>query len=231
MGRSKWLTLMIVVLMVGLSIGFKEALTRHPLFFSTVFLLLTFVPLIVRFERRHPEGRELVLLAVLSSAAAVSRIPFASIPNVQPTTFIVIMGGTVFGMESGFIIGATAALVSNLFLGQGPWTPWQMLAWGSIGLIAGALGKSRWFQTRWVLAGFGCLAGYLFGVIMNAWVALSLIHGIDWKAILALYGASFYFDTAHAFTNAILLYLFSPGWQKVLQRFKKKYGLLEARDF
>jgi len=190
-------------------------------------LLLTFVPFIIRFERRKLEGRELVLLAVLAAIAAVSRVPFAAIPSVQPTTFVIIMSGLVFGSESGFLIGATAALVSNLFLGQGPWTPWQMLAWGSIGLIAGALRRLPWFQKRLGLAVFGFLAGYFFGLIMNLWVILSMVQTLSLKETIALYSASFYFDTAHALTNVLLLYLFSPGWIKILKRFKRKYGLLE----
>ncbi|MGV3488886.1 MAG: ECF transporter S component [Tuberibacillus sp.] len=227
MGRSKWSLLVIVSFIVLLLVLFRAHLTRHPYLFSILLLLITFVPFIFRFERRKLEGREIVLLAVLSALAAVSRVPFASIPSVQPSTFVVIMSGLVFGSESGFVIGATTALVSNLFLGQGPWTPWQMLAWGAIGLLAGILKKVPWLSSKPGLIIFGVFSGYFFGFVMNMWVILNMIQSLNLKEAVALYGASLYFDTAHAITNAILLAFFSRGWMKVLLRFKKKYGLLE----
>lgn len=75
-------------------------------------------------------AREIVMIAVLATIAAVSRVPFAPLPSVQPTSFVVIVAALVLGPEAGFMIGSTAALVSNFFLGQGPWTPWQMFCWG-----------------------------------------------------------------------------------------------------
>lgn len=75
---------------------------------------------VLRFEWRSLDSRELVLLALLTAIAAVSRVPFAGLPSVQPTTFVIIVTAVVFGAESGFVVGAGAALVSNIFLGQGP---------------------------------------------------------------------------------------------------------------
>ena len=122
MGRSKLLSYLIIILIVGSLIIFPSILTGHPYLLSFILLTVIFLLFIVRFEKRKVDGREMVLLAVLSAVAAVCRVPFASIPSVQPTTFVVMMSGYVFGPESGFLVGATAALVSNLFLGQGPWT-------------------------------------------------------------------------------------------------------------
>ena len=57
-------------------------------------------------------------------------------PNVKPTTDIVLLAGYALGGAPGFAVGAVAALASNLFFGQGPWTPWQMAAWGLVRLSA-----------------------------------------------------------------------------------------------
>src|SRR5690242_6933421 len=127
MARSKWLIIFSIGLILSL-IVYQLIHQHHYVFISLIMLVAAFIPFVIRFERRKIEGRELVLLAVLAAVAAVSRIPFASLPSVQPTTFVVILSGMVFGSESGFVVGAVAALVSNLFLGQGPWTLWQMLA-------------------------------------------------------------------------------------------------------
>lgn len=226
MARSKLIGGLAIILIFALLLSMEWIHERFFLALSIVIMIVTFVPFFIRFERRKLKGRELVILAVLASVAALSRIPFASLPSVQPTTFVIITTGYVFGGESGFVVGSLAALVSNLFLGEGPWTPWQMYAWGMIGGLAGLCRSFKWFQTRLGRCLFGFVTGYLFGWIMNLWEVISL-HMTNQKAILALYGASFYFDTAHALSNVLFLALFSASWVKTLLRFKKKYGLLE----
>jgi energy-coupling factor transport system substrate-specific component len=186
--------------------------------------------LLLRFETRKVEASELVLLAVLAAIAAVSRIPFGSIPSVQPTTFVIMMAGFVFGAESGFIIGAVAALASNMILGQGPWTPWQMIAWGLVGLTAGLLRNTRFMQVTWGKVLFGVVWGFLFGAIMNFWGLAAFIQtgtGLDMRLILTYFAGSALFDSMHAVSNVIFLLLFGRVWLKILTRFKRKYGLLE----
>ena len=96
------------------------------------------------YERSHPSARVLALVATLAALAALGRIAFAPLPNVKPTTDIVLLTGYVLGGAPGFAVGAVAALASNLFFGQGPWTPWQMVGWGGAGLFgAGARARRR----------------------------------------------------------------------------------------
>ncbi|MFJ5716473.1 ECF transporter S component [Neobacillus sp. NPDC093127] len=200
------------------------------LWLSFGFVLLSILLFLVRFESRKVEPRELVLLAVLASIAAVGRIPFASIPSVQPTTFVIMMSGYVFGAESGFLIGAVAALASNMIMGQGPWTPWQMTAWGLVGLTAGLLRKSWLMNLKWGRIFFGAVWGFLFGFIMNIWGFLAVVQsgtGVSLKAFLLYFAGSAMFDTFHSVSNVILLLVFGDVWLKILTRFKRKYGLLE----
>jgi len=185
---------------------------------------------LIRFENRRIEPRELVLLAVLASIAAVVRIPFASIPSVQPTTFVIMMSGLVFGAESGLIIGSVAALASNMILGQGPWTPWQMLAWGLVGWSAGLLQRTRFLNNPWGKIIFGALWGFLFGWIMNLWGLIAFTQqgsAISLETLILYFGASALFDSFHALSNVIFLLIFGNIWVKNLSRFKRKYGLLE----
>lgn len=117
---------------------------------SSLFLLVVIMlPFYIRFERKAFVSREIVLVAVLAAIAAVSRVPFSILPSVQPTSFVIIVSAIVFGSEAGFMIGATAAIVSNIFLGQGPWTPWQMFSWGMIGFIAGLLRNTFLMKKLW----------------------------------------------------------------------------------
>ncbi|QKI83743.1 ECF transporter S component [Kroppenstedtia eburnea] len=203
-----------------------EPIRKHPLLVSLFFAALVMIPFVLRFEWRSLDSRELVLLALLTAIAAVSRVPFAGLPSVQPTTFVIIVTAVVFGAESGFVVGAGAALVSNIFLGQGPWTPWQMLSWGLVGLTAGALRHTpvmRWKSLRLL---FGFIWGFLFGWIMNLWVMTGM-ENWSLSTFVSVYVASLYFDLAHGLSNLFFLALFASAWIRILQRFKVKYGLLE----
>src|ERR687898_3570278 len=93
------------------------------------------------YERTHPSTRVLALVATLAALAALGRVAFAPLPNVKPTTDIVLIAGLLLGGAPGFMVGAVAALASNLFFGQGPWTPWQMAAWGAVGLFGAGLAR------------------------------------------------------------------------------------------
>ncbi|MBT2288334.1 ECF transporter S component [Paenibacillus albidus] len=218
------IALAVFVAGLALTAAFKD---RHYMLLSLVLLAAALVPLFVRLERRPLESRELVLLAVLSAVAAVSRVPFAALPSVKPVSAIVILSAYVFGAEAGFIIGAVAALVSNIYFGQGPWTPWQMFSWGMIGLTAGWLRHTRWMRSRAGMLIFGFAWGFLFGWIMNIWYIISLPEAFSWQLAAAAYVSSFYFDLAHALSNVFFLAILAGGWTKVLERFRKKYGLLQ----
>ena len=104
---------------------------------ATLMVVLVILAFFFEFESAAMGAKEIALVAMLGTISAAVRIPFAAIPNVQPCTFIIICSGYIFGPLAGFMVGAVTALVSNLFLGQGPWTPYQMLAWGLAGSLCG----------------------------------------------------------------------------------------------
>ncbi|MGG5254337.1 ECF transporter S component [Neobacillus sp. SM06] len=212
--------------LLGLSLVFEDYF--FPISFAVVIVSLVF--LFIRFEQRKVEAKELVLLAVLAAIAAVARIPFASIPSVQPTTFIIIMSGFVFGAESGLMIGTVAALASNMVLGQGPWTPWQMAAWGLVGLTAGLFRRTHFMNRKCGRVVFGVVWGFLFGWIMNLWGFFSFVqlgNPVTLQTVLGYFAGSALFDTFHALSNAFFLLVFGNSWLQILSRFRKKYGLLK----
>ena len=227
--KQKLVTFVLVSLLVALlflAVWWED----YYLYLSLGVALTGILLLLTRFERRQIEARELVLLAVLAAIAAVSRVPFASIPSVQPTTFVIMMAGLVFGAQSGFIIGAVAALASNMILGQGPWTPWQMVAWGLVGFSAGLLRKRKFMQATWGRILFGVAWGFLFGAIMNLWGLLAFTQSgseLDMNILLSYFTGSALFDFMHSVSNVIFLLVFGGVWIKILTRFKRKYGLLE----
>ena len=99
--------------------------------------------LIIRLEKLRPRPRDLMPVVVLAALAILGRLLFTPLPNFQPATALIILAGLYFGKRSGMLCGMVVAFVSNFFLGQGPWTPWQMLAWGLVGYFAGELTRGR----------------------------------------------------------------------------------------
>ncbi len=172
------------------------------------------------FEKNEMGTKEIALIATLSAFAAVSRVPFAAIPNVQPTTFLVALSGYVFGSYEGFLVGSTAAFVSNIFLGQGPWTPWQMFAWGIVGAISGLLGKNEKKMTVEAFSMVCFLYGFLFDWIMNIWHVLGFVHPLNIKTIMLAYLTGLSFDIMHALGNFLFSIVFYENFYKVLKRFK-----------
>ncbi|MGL5439047.1 MAG: ECF transporter S component [Filifactoraceae bacterium] len=177
------------------------------------------------FEVKGSSTEKVVLIALLSSVSAIGRVLFASIPSVQPSSFIIMMAGIVFGGEVGFLTGAITALTSNLMLGQGPWTVWQMFSWGIMGLASAALRKPL-MKSRLFFMSYGLVWGFIFGWIMNAWVVLGGFGGEpSWATIIPIYIASFYFDLAHGVANVVFIAMFCENFYKIFGRISIKYGL------
>lgn len=194
---------------------------------SFLFIILAMVPFFASFERRRPMARELVPIAVLSAIAALGRVAFAAFPDVKPTSAVTIISGIVFGPEAGFMTGATAAVTSNIFFGQGPYTPWQMFAWGIMGFCAGLFSRGGLLRGRVSICVFGFIWGILYGWIMDVWQVLGYVNPINFKSVLITFAASFYLDLTHAIATSAFLLILAKPWIKILGRVKKKYGLLE----
>ena len=163
-------------------------------------------------------ARELTLVATLAGLAAAGRVVFAPVPNVQPVTVIVVAAGVALGPRRGFAVGALAALASNFFLGQGPHTPWQMLAWGGCGLAAGV--ARPLLRRRLAFAAFCCALGLLYGVPMNLYTWLYLPH--TEASLLAVLSRGFPFDVAHAIGNLVLALAVGPELRRVLTRYERR---------
>ena len=81
------------------------------------------IPYYYKYEKKKPQTREHVVLAVMTALTVISRMIFAPVPGFKPVAAMVMICGMAFGRESGFLCGSLSAFVSNFFFGQGPWTP------------------------------------------------------------------------------------------------------------
>lgn len=173
------------------------------------------------YERTRPAPKLLALVATLAALAALGRIAFAPLPNVKPTTDIVFIAGYVLGGAPGFAVGATAALTSNLVFGQGPWTPWQMAAWGLVGIIgAGWALATRNRLPRLATALILALCGLIFGVIMNLSSLLASDVTPTTGQLLAIQLQALPFDLAHAAGNVVFFLAFGPVLVRMLERYR-----------
>ncbi|MEX2210396.1 MAG: ECF transporter S component [Gaiellaceae bacterium] len=163
--------------------------------------------------------KDLTLVATLGGLAAAGRVLFAAVPDVQPVTVIVAASGIALGPRRGFAVGALAALASNFFLGQGPHTPWQMLAWGGCGLAAGLL--RRFLERRLAFAAFTFVLGYAFGVLMDVWHWYGYLPHTT-GALVVVLGAGLAFNTAHAVGNLVLALAIGPELRRVLDRYQRR---------
>jgi energy-coupling factor transport system substrate-specific component len=164
-------------------------------------------------------AKEIALVATLAGAAAAGRVLFAAVPGVQPVTVMTIVAGAALGIRAGAGVGMLAAFASNFFLAQGPWTPYQMLAWGACG-IAGAL-FARALQRRVVLALFAFVAGFAFSFFMDVWEWYAFWPH-DWRSFVLVIGRGFPFDVAHALGNVALALVAGPELRRLLERYGRR---------
>jgi energy-coupling factor transport system substrate-specific component len=163
--------------------------------------------------------RDLTLVATLGGLAAAGRVLFAPIPGVQPVTVIVAASGVALGPRRGFAVGALAALASNFFLGQGPHTPWQMLAWGGCGLAAGlARGALR---GRAAFTAFCVVLGFAYGTLMDLWHWYGFLPHTG-AALAVVLGAGFAFNAAHATGNLVIAVAAGPELRRALERYRNR---------
>ena len=117
--------------------------TRKYYILSLVVVLCSIGLFFLSFENRKPQTKEIIIIAVMSAIAAISRIAFAAIPFFKPLAAIVIICGVCLGANAGFICGAVSCFASNFVFGQGPWTAWQMISFGLLGFLSGVIFYSR----------------------------------------------------------------------------------------
>ena len=205
---------------VALAASAWTALSPHD---SALSLLLVSAALVAGgaawLETGPSSSKELAAIAALGGVAAAGRVLFAAIPGVQPVTVITVAAGAALGARAGIAVGAVAALTSNFFLGQGPWTPWQMLAWGGCGAVGALLAPALRRRVPFALACF--LLGFAFSGLMDLWEWYSFFPH-TWAALTVQLGRGVWFDAAHAIGNLVLALAAGPELRRLLERYGRR---------
>lgn len=172
------------------------------------------------FEKRKIGGRRMVIVSVMTALCIVGRF----IPLFKPITALTIITAMYLGGEAGFLVGALSALLSNFYFGQGPWTAFQMLAWGVIGLMAGWLANPL-KKHRWLMLTYGVLAGMAYSLIMDVWNVLWYAGGLDWSLYAASVVTALPHTLLYAASNFVFLYFLAGPFGEKMERVKIKYGV------
>ena len=224
--RKKW---NIVILTIGVPLliaaGVRLFHDRRYHLISLAIVLVACLPFFHFFEKKRTDTRTLVVVAVMTALAVTGRFIFAPVPGFKPVTALVILAGMYLGSEAGFLTGALSAVISNMFFGQGPWTPFQMFAWGMIGLIAGLSFLRRLLRQKWILLAYGVFAGVLYSFLMDIWTVLSLDGGFRLSRYLVRMASALPFTAAYAASNVVFLWLIRKPLGDKLERLNIKYGI------
>ncbi|MCL1859882.1 MAG: ECF transporter S component [Oscillospiraceae bacterium] len=165
----------------------------------------------------------------MCAIAVAGRAAFFMLPQFKPVVAVVIITGVAFGGEAGFLVGAMTGFVSNMFFGQGPWTPWQMFSFGIIGFFAGVLfRKGILRRNRAALCVYGGLATFLmYGTLMDSSFVLIYQSQITRTMFFAAYLQGIPFNIIHALATVVFLAVISQPLLEKLDRIKIKYGLID----
>lgn len=170
-------------------------------------------------EAGPASAKELAIIATLGAVAAAGRVLFAVVPGVQPVTVIAVAAGAALGVRAGIGVGAVAAFASNFFLGQGIWTPWQMLAWGACGAAGALLAPLLMRRLPFALVCF--VLGFAFSGLMDVWEWFSFFPH-TWEAFALQMARGFPFQAAHAIGNLVIAFAVGPELRRVLERYGRR---------
>ena len=176
------------------------------------------------YERSRPPSQIVALVAALAAISVAGRVAFSPIPNVVPTTDITLVAGFALGGAPGFAVGALSGLVSNFWLGQGPWTPWQMVGWGMTGLLGAWLATVTGRHVgRFGLAAMCAFAGFAYGALLD--FSLMVTYGGEQSLdrFLAISARGVPFNIAHAAGNAALALVAGPAMVRMLLRYRSRF--------
>lgn len=177
-------------------------------------------------EHRKMDVRKIALIAVMTAMSVAGRFVFAALPGFKPVTAVVVLCGMYLGADAGFICGALSALISNCYFGQGPWTPFQMLVWGIIGLVAGLSGKQLQ-KSRIALMIYAVAAGIAFSFLMDIYTVIWAVGGWSWAYYAAAIVSAVPYTVIYAVSNVIFLAVLSQAVGKKLARVVNKYHIVE----
>ena len=232
MKKSNVAILIVFLALIPLTLLLGDKLPGKGYYITGVLIIIELAaPFFMMFESRKPQARELVILAVMIALAVIGRVAIP-IPHFKAAFAIIMLTGIAFGPEAGFIVGAITAFASNFFYGQGAYMPWQMMAYGAGGMLAGFVFiKNKIPKMPWILAVFGFLSTLLWiGPILDTSHVFIIMPEISFSSLAAALASGFPVNVSQGISTAIMMFVFGKPLLEKLDRVKQKYGMLENEN-
>ncbi len=194
---------------------------------SALIIALALAVLFASLEKKKMKTRELVAIACVVALSVVGRAALFMFPQVKLTCAILILAAISFGPYVGFLCGSLSMLVSNIFFGQGAHTPFQMFGMGLVAFLCGLIFyKKSYGRNRWAVSIVGAVLCFtVYGFIVDSSSALFFSTAPTFKTMLPVYISGMSFNTIHAATTLVALFVATPYIQDTFDRISKKYGL------
>lgn len=236
MKKSTLFSLAVIFLLIPATLFLGTKMTGKAYYLtSTLITIETMLPFFAAFEHRKPQARELVTIAVMCALSVAARVVI-QIPMFKPMIAIIIIAGIALGAEAGFLTGAVSAFASNFFFSQGPWTPWQMMAYGMAGFLSGLLfHKKRPFAAKpWLSSAALAVYGFFLvilavGPLLDTCTLFTVGSALSWKFALTVYGAGLIPNLMLGMATAVTMLLLSRPLLAKLDRLRLKYGMLDTK--
>ena len=232
MKKSNIATLLVFLLLIPATLYLGTKLPGRSYYITgTLIIIELMIPFFLAFEGRKPQARELVVIAVMCAIAIAGRVAIP-IPNFKATFAIIMLAGIAFGPEAGFMVGAVTAFVSNFFYGQGPFTPWQMMAYGAGGMLSGfCFRKGLLPRKPWAMAIFGFFAVILWvGPLLDCSHIFLMLASINWASVMATFVSGFPVNVSQGICTVLVMLLFGRPMLEKLDRIQVKYGMMEDEN-
>lgn len=229
MKKTKIVSLLILLAVIPATLLLGSQLPGRWYYLTgTLIMMELLIPFFLSFEGRKPQARELVLIAVLCALAVAGRVAIP-LPNFKALYGIVMIAGIALGPETGFLVGAVSALSSNFFFGQGPYTPWQMLAYGVGGMLAGFLFRQGGLPRKPLAMGLAGFFGVvlLIGPLLDTCTVFMVPISMTLPNILAIYLSGFTVNISQGICTFLVLFLLGKPMLEKLNRIQVKYGITE----
>ena len=228
--RKKAFMLLCYLLLVPLLVGFGALLWRgaHFALISMLVAVVSCLPFCVFFEKGKVGAGEVAVIAVMSALSVLGRVVFALVPAFKPVSAVVMITGIAFGPMAGFMTGSMSAIVSNLFFGQGPWTPFQMLVWGLLGFASGLIFRRGRAPSRVLLILAGIVGGFVFSLGMDVYTVLSTEGAFSWDRYLFYAIAALPTTLTYAASNVVFLLALTRPLLKKTERMRVKFGVFDG---
>lgn len=224
MEKSKWYIGLAAGILLSVGLGFFVFREKVWSFLTVAVLMISCLFFLLRLEKKEMSIRRIVVIAVMTAFSVTGRFLFAVVPGFKPVTAVVVITGMYCGYDAGFICGAFSAVISNCYFGQGPWTPFQMTAWGVLGLLAGFLAPVL-KKNRPLLLGYGVFAGVSYSAFMDIWTVLWYNSSFKWSLYLMALASAVPYTVSYAVSNVVFLGVLEKPMGRKLQRMKQKYGV------